>query len=148
MTISRFLPDSFDRSRPIAVIAGKAIYPRLTLDAMRQYELPVRLIAFEGETPLRIRNLDAGESILIPLELSGRFADMTRTQKRTMREAWFVTKYPGREPKRYSLDLPDKAAMYRRGPFQGTLRAYPLFEGQEREGADRGNTPKEVPRRK
>ena len=50
MTISRFLPDSFDRSRPIAVIAGKAIYPRLTLDAMRQYELPVRLIAFEGET--------------------------------------------------------------------------------------------------
>ena len=47
---SRFLPNSFQSDKPIAVIAGREIYPRLTIDAIRKVGLRVRLLAFEGET--------------------------------------------------------------------------------------------------
>jgi DUF1009 family protein len=47
---SRFLPDHFDASRPVAVIAGCGLYPQITVQALRQAGRPVRLIAFEGET--------------------------------------------------------------------------------------------------
>jgi DUF1009 family protein len=50
MILSRFLPDSFDAEKPVALIAGKAMYPKLTLDAMRAAGIRVRLIGFEGET--------------------------------------------------------------------------------------------------
>ena len=48
--LSRFLPTGFDRTRPVAIIAGNGIYPRLTADAIRALGIPVRLIAFEDET--------------------------------------------------------------------------------------------------
>lgn len=48
--LSNYLPASFDASEPVAVIAGKAVYPVLTIGAMRSAGVPVRLIAMEGET--------------------------------------------------------------------------------------------------
>lgn len=48
--LSRFLPDPFDPSRPIAVIAGRGVYPALTIAAMRSAGLPVRLIEIVDET--------------------------------------------------------------------------------------------------
>lgn len=47
---SRFLADDFDPGRPVAVIAGQRDYPVLTVEALRQREIPVRLIALKGET--------------------------------------------------------------------------------------------------
>ncbi len=47
---SRFLPADFNRDQPVAVIAGSGIYPRLTVDALRQLGIPVRLIGFFDET--------------------------------------------------------------------------------------------------
>jgi DUF1009 family protein len=48
--LSAFLPEAFDRSRPLALIAGQGIYPQLVAQAARAAAVPVRLIAFEGET--------------------------------------------------------------------------------------------------
>jgi DUF1009 family protein len=48
--LSKFLPDTYDPAKPVAVIAGKARYPILLVDAMRKAKVPVRLIAFAGET--------------------------------------------------------------------------------------------------
>ncbi|MGE9296630.1 MAG: LpxI family protein [Puniceicoccales bacterium] len=50
MALSRFLPSDFDASAPIAVIAGQRQYPVLTVERLRAAGLPVRLVAFEGET--------------------------------------------------------------------------------------------------
>ena len=47
---SRFLPASFDPTQPVAVVAGQRDYPVLAIEAMRAAGVPVRLIAFEGET--------------------------------------------------------------------------------------------------
>jgi DUF1009 family protein len=50
-TLSSYLPPGFDPARPVALIAGQGIYPRLVADAVRQAGLSLRLIAFEEETP-------------------------------------------------------------------------------------------------
>jgi len=50
MPLSRFIPEDFDPTRPVAVIAGRGRYPVLTVAALRAVDVPVRLIAFEGET--------------------------------------------------------------------------------------------------
>lgn len=50
MLPSRFLPSDFDASAPVAVVAGQRDYPVLAVEAMRAAGVPVRLIAFEGET--------------------------------------------------------------------------------------------------
>ena len=47
---SKFLPHTFDRNRPIAVISGRDIYPHLTIESIRSHGLEVFLVAFEGET--------------------------------------------------------------------------------------------------
>lgn len=47
---SRFLPADFDYARPVAVIAGRGLYPVLSVERMRQAGVTVRLIAFRGET--------------------------------------------------------------------------------------------------
>ncbi len=73
MTYSRFLPEGFDPSRPVAVIAGKEIYPKLTLDSIREQGLPVRLIAFEGETRQDvIDSFPEGEAVVIKVGQLGR----------------------------------------------------------------------------
>ena len=48
--LSRYLPEDFDPSAPVAVVAGQRDYPILTVAALRRAGIPVRLIAFEGET--------------------------------------------------------------------------------------------------
>lgn len=48
--LSRYLPPQFDSSKPVAIIAGKGIYPILVYERLNFLNIPVRLIAFEGET--------------------------------------------------------------------------------------------------
>lgn len=48
--LSKFLPDDFDPSRPLALIAGKDNYPERTIASAREKGISLRLIAFEGET--------------------------------------------------------------------------------------------------
>jgi hypothetical protein len=48
--LSAYLPEAFDPRLPIALIAGKGIYPALVARAARASGIPVRLIAFDGET--------------------------------------------------------------------------------------------------
>ncbi len=48
--ISRFLPADFNPEQPIAVIAGKGIYPEITVASIRKAGLSVKLIGFEEET--------------------------------------------------------------------------------------------------
>lgn len=50
MTLSHYLPNDFDAERPIAIIAGKGIYPMLTANAINQSGLPLKLVSMEGET--------------------------------------------------------------------------------------------------
>lgn len=47
---SDFLPEGFDSTGPVAVIAGQRRYPILLVERLRAAGVPVRLIAFEGET--------------------------------------------------------------------------------------------------
>ena len=48
--LSAYLPEGFDRGRPLALIAGQGVYPALVARAVRAASIPIRLIAFEGET--------------------------------------------------------------------------------------------------
>lgn len=54
MELSRFLPKGFDESQPIALIAGRDHYPIHTAAQIRKAGLPLRLIAFEGETEMSL----------------------------------------------------------------------------------------------
>ena len=47
---SAFLPDPFDPKLPLALIAGQGVYPQLVARSARKAGIPLRLIAFEGET--------------------------------------------------------------------------------------------------
>jgi len=47
---SAFLPADFAPHRPLALIAGQGVYPRLVADAARAAGVPVVLIAFKDET--------------------------------------------------------------------------------------------------
>lgn len=48
--LSRFLPAGFDRLKPVAIIAGRGLYPVLVHQSLKRLNIPVKLIAFEGET--------------------------------------------------------------------------------------------------
>jgi hypothetical protein len=48
--LSAHLPEAYDRTLPLALIAGRGLYPALVARAARGAGVPVRLIAFEGET--------------------------------------------------------------------------------------------------
>jgi len=52
--LSRFLPADFDPARPIALIAGQGQYPIRVAAAIRRAGVPLRLIAFEEETPAEL----------------------------------------------------------------------------------------------
>ncbi|QYY34707.1 UDP-2,3-diacylglucosamine diphosphatase LpxI [Ruficoccus sp. ZRK36] len=47
---SPFLPSGFDPTRPLAIVAGKGRYPILLAEKARAAGVPVRLVAFHGET--------------------------------------------------------------------------------------------------
>ena len=48
--MSRFLPENFDATRPLALIAGQGRYPVLLAERARQAGISVRLIELGGET--------------------------------------------------------------------------------------------------
>ena len=54
--MSRFLPDDFDPSRPLALIAGQGIYPQLLAERARKAGIPLRLIELGGETSTELIN--------------------------------------------------------------------------------------------
>lgn len=48
--ISKFLPEGFDRSQTVALLAGKGEYPKIAAEKMRALSIRLKLVAFEGET--------------------------------------------------------------------------------------------------
>ena len=54
--MSRFLPDDFDPSRPLALIAGQGIYPQLLAERARKAGISLRLIELGGETSNELIN--------------------------------------------------------------------------------------------
>ena len=48
---SAFLPAGFDPAKPVALIAGQGLYPQLLAASIRRAGVPVKLVAFEDETP-------------------------------------------------------------------------------------------------
>ena len=50
MQKSKFIPEDFDPTQAVTIIAGKYNYPVLMAAYMREQNIPLRLIAFEGET--------------------------------------------------------------------------------------------------
>jgi DUF1009 family protein len=59
---SRFLPADFDPARPVAVLAGRGLYPQLTVKALRSAGVATRLIAFADETaPELVESFPEGE---------------------------------------------------------------------------------------
>jgi DUF1009 family protein len=50
MMHSAFLPPDYDASKPVALIAGQTRYPYLVANSILQKGIPLKLIAFEGET--------------------------------------------------------------------------------------------------
>ncbi len=51
MPPSAFLPAHFDPRQPVALIAGQGRYPQLVAQSIRRAGVPLRLIAFDEETP-------------------------------------------------------------------------------------------------
>ena len=47
--LSQYLPSDFDPAKPVGLIAGRGLYPKLVADEARAKGVEVRLIAFEGE---------------------------------------------------------------------------------------------------
>jgi hypothetical protein len=48
------LPKTFDATQPVAVIAGRGLYPQLTVQALRAAGVATRLIAFHDETEVEL----------------------------------------------------------------------------------------------
>ena len=54
--MSRFLPENFDASKPIALIAGQGQYPILLAQRARAAGIDLRLVELGGETPTDLVN--------------------------------------------------------------------------------------------
>ena len=54
--MSRFLPENFDASKPLALIAGQGQYPILLAQRARAAGIDLRLIELGGETPTELVN--------------------------------------------------------------------------------------------
>jgi DUF1009 family protein len=77
--LSRFLPAGFDRNRSVAVIAGSGVYPGLTVAAIRERGIPVRLIAIEDETtPELIESFPESERRIMSVGQLGRMLKALR----------------------------------------------------------------------
>ena len=49
--LSAFLPAHYDARRPLVLIAGQGVYPTMVAAAVRAAGVPLKLVAFEEETP-------------------------------------------------------------------------------------------------
>jgi len=73
---SAFLPPTFDAKRPIALIAGRGLYPAITAAAIRAAGVPLRLIAMDDETDAElIASFPANERISINVGQIGKMLD-------------------------------------------------------------------------
>jgi DUF1009 family protein len=73
---SAFLPSNFDASRPIALIAGRGLYPATTAAAIRAAGVPLRLIAMDDETePELIASFPASERVSLNVGQIGKMLD-------------------------------------------------------------------------
>ena len=54
--MSRFLPENFDRSKPLTLIAGKGTYPILLAERARSAGVSIRMIELVGETSEELIN--------------------------------------------------------------------------------------------
>ena len=74
--ISAYLPQGFNATRPVALIAGRGSYPFITATAIRAAGVPVRLIAMDDETsPELIASFPSGERISINVGQIGKMLD-------------------------------------------------------------------------
>jgi UDP-2,3-diacylglucosamine hydrolase len=73
---SIYLPASFDRRRPLTLIAGQGIYPMMVAAAVRAAGVPLRLIGFEEETrPELIASFSRSEHRLLKVGQLGHMLD-------------------------------------------------------------------------
>ncbi|MGC9452170.1 MAG: LpxI family protein [Oceanipulchritudo sp.] len=102
---SQFLPEDFDPARPVAVIAGQRDYPVLSVEAIRQAGVPVRLVALQGETRQDlIDSFPVNERIVIKVGQIGKM--LKALQQLEARYALFVGQVsPGKLFRDLSPDL-------------------------------------------
>jgi DUF1009 family protein len=73
---SAFLPASFDPKRPVALIAGRGLYPAITAAAIRAAGVPLRLIAMDDETePGLVASFSEQERVSLNVGQIGRMLD-------------------------------------------------------------------------
>ncbi len=65
MTLSQHLPSDFDKSKPLALIAGQGVYPKIIVDTARSAGVVVKLIAAEDETTNELINSFSKEDRVI-----------------------------------------------------------------------------------
>jgi DUF1009 family protein len=76
---SAFLPADFDVRRPVTLIAGQGLYPKLVAAAIRTAGVPLRLVAFEEETPPElIASFSRAEHRLLKVGQLGHMLDALR----------------------------------------------------------------------
>jgi len=77
--LSAFLPAGYDRTRPLALIAGQGVYPILIAAAVRASGIPLRLVAFEEETrPDLVASFARGEHRMLKVGQLGHMLDALR----------------------------------------------------------------------
>lgn len=73
---SAYLPPTFDPKRPVALIAGRGLYPAITAASIRATGVPLRLIAMDDETePELIASFPASERVSLNVGQIGRMLD-------------------------------------------------------------------------
>src|SRR4051812_31977311 len=73
---SAYLPPTFDARRPVALIAGRGLYPAITAAAIRAAGVPVRLIAMDDETsPELVASFPANERVSLNVGQIGKMLD-------------------------------------------------------------------------
>ena len=71
--MSKFLPEDFDASRPLALIAGRDAYPMLLAERARATGVPVRLVELQGETsPELVDSFSTEERALVKVGQVGK----------------------------------------------------------------------------
>lgn len=74
--LSAYLPADFDASRPVALIAGRGLYPIVTAAAIRRAGVPLRLIAMDDETdPSLIASFAEHERVTLNVGQVGKMLD-------------------------------------------------------------------------
>lgn len=79
---SAFLPPNYDRTRPLTLIAGQGLYPKMVAAAVRAAGVPLRLVAFEEETPPElVATFGADEHVVIKVGQLGHMLDALKDFK-------------------------------------------------------------------